>query len=75
MIFVEAAVKVQRAIEAHDLVKLVTRFCLLGMYFHVNLCEKKDCSTCKFLDTHINFLLWGSSSREERILRPLQQKP
>ena len=28
--------------------KLATRFCLLGMYFHFNLCKKEDCSACKF---------------------------
>lgn len=48
--------------------KLVTRFCLLGMYFHFNLCKKEDCSACKFQDIYICFLLWGSSCREEKNL-------
>ena len=67
MIFVETEVKIERAIKTHDTEKLVTRFCLFGMYFHANLCKKENCSTCKFLNDYIWFLLWGSSSREEKI--------
>lgn len=35
--------------------------------FHINLCEKEDCSACKFLDIYISFLVWGSSSSEDEI--------
>ena len=67
MSFVETEVEIETALQAHNTEKLVTRFCLLMMYFHFNLCKKEGCSTWKFLDTYINFLLWGKFSWEERI--------
>ena len=62
MSFVETEVEIETALQAHNTEKLVTKFCLLMMYFHFNLCKKEGCSACKFLDTYINFLLWGSFS-------------
>ena len=53
MSFFETAVETERANEAHNTEKLVARFGFLRTYFHINMCEKEDCSTCKFLDIYI----------------------
>ena len=45
MSFVETEVEIETALQAHNTEKLVTRFCLLMMYFHFNLCKKEGCST------------------------------
>ena len=52
MKFVETAVEIERCREAHDTEELVTKFCLLSMYFHVNLCTKINCKEEKILHFH-----------------------
>ena len=49
MKFVETAVEIEKCIEAHNIEKLITKFCLPSMYFHVNLCTKTSFDSCKFV--------------------------
>ena len=64
MKYIETAFEIKRSIEFHN---TITKFCLLGMFFHILLCRKEGCRTCTFLCDFVNFLLWSISSAEEKI--------
>ena len=68
MKFVETAVETERGIEAYDAEKLITKFCLLSMDFHVNLCMNTSCNSCKFMQECLDYLLRVNSSAEEKII-------
>ena len=59
MSFVETEVEIETALQAHNTEKLVTRFCLLMMYFHFNLCKKEGCSTSKIFRYLYQFFVVG----------------
>lgn len=64
MKFVETAVEIERCSEPYDAEKLITKFCLLSIYFHVNLCVNTSCNSCKFIQECVDYLLWVNSSAE-----------
>ena len=68
MKFFETTVEIERIIEAHNTEKIITRFCVLCMHFHVNLCSRGSCCTCKFVNELVTFLLSSDSSAEEKVL-------
>ena len=68
MKFVETAVEIEKIIELHSTEKIITRFCVLCKHFHVNLCSRDSCCTCKFVNEFVTFLLWSDSSAEEKVL-------
>ena len=49
MKFVETAMEIEEIIKAHNTEKIITRFAILCMHFHVNLCSRADCCTYEFV--------------------------
>ena len=43
------------------------RFRVLCMHFHVNLCLRKNCCSCKFVNEFVTFLLRTGFSAEKRV--------
>ena len=66
MKFVETTVEIEKIIKAHYTEKII-RFCVLCMHFHVNLCSRGSCCTCKFVNEFVTFLMWSDSSAEENV--------
>ena len=62
---VERAVEIGKIIQAHNTEQIITRFYVLCMHFHVNLCSRGSCCTCKFVNEFVTFLLRSDSSTEE----------
>ena len=57
-----------KIIQAHNTEQIITRFYVLCMHFHVNLCSRGSCCTCKFVNEFVTFLLRSDSSTEEKVL-------
>ena len=65
---VETAVEIEKIIESHCTNKLVMRFGFLYMHFNVNLCLRKNCYSCKFVNDFATFLLRTNFSAEKKCL-------
>lgn len=55
MKFVETAVEIEKCTVSKDTKKIIRKFGLLSIYFHVNLCSKIDCKACKLVLDYVDF--------------------
>lgn len=55
MKIVETVVDIEGIIESHCTEKRIKRFGVLCMHFHINLCLRKNCSSCKFVNEFVTF--------------------
>lgn len=55
MKFVETAVEIEKCTVSKDTEKIIRKFGLLSIYFHVNLCSKIDCKACKLVLDYVDF--------------------
>ena len=66
MKIVETAVEIEKNIESHCTEKIIMRFGVLYMSFHVNLCLRKNCCSCKFVNEFVIFLLQTDFSAKKK---------
>ena len=66
MKIVETAVEIE-IIEINCTEKIILRFGVLCMHFHLNLCLRKNCCSCKFVNEFVTFLLRTDFSAEESV--------
>ena len=74
MKYQETAVEIEKEIKKFNEAKIIHKFVILRLYYHVNLCRKNYCNNCKFImEYRIFFLSNYNQKTSEEIISYFQQ--